>query len=72
MLLAIADEYTTTYTTVDSTGTVDVPAADVVTDMLSPSDGYCRSLEKKVKFMTLLVRVCLAIVSGSGMCGHMT
>uniref|UniRef100_A0A0E0P380 Uncharacterized protein n=1 Tax=Oryza rufipogon TaxID=4529 RepID=A0A0E0P380_ORYRU len=44
-------------------GTVEVPTADAVADLLSPPEGRCRGLEKKVKFMTpslALVRACLA------------
>lgn len=72
LLLAIADEYAAACTTVDSTGTVDVPTADEVADVLSSPGGHREGLERKVKFMTPLVRACMATVSGSGMWGYMT
>lgn len=64
MLLAIVDEYAAACTT--------VPTADEVADVLSSPGGHCEGLERKVKFMTPLVRACMATVSGSGMWGYMT
>lgn len=64
LLLAIADEYAAACTT--------VPTADEVADVLSSPGGHREGLERKVKFMTPLVRACMATVSGSGMWGYMT
>uniref|UniRef100_I1QE20 Uncharacterized protein n=1 Tax=Oryza glaberrima TaxID=4538 RepID=I1QE20_ORYGL len=72
LLVAIVDEYAAACATVDSTGTVDVPTADEVADVLSSPGGRRGGLERKVKFMTPLVWACMATVSGSGMRGYMT